>query len=254
MRLGNRIYTLATTLSVTITALQAAPAGAGDMKSADSGTVLLQPQLDSMSARFRQRAPNETIDLYQGAIDDLRGSGILETALNVGDTVPEFALPNAVGDTVPLASLLAKGPLVIVWYRGGWCPYCNMTLQAWKEALPEVKVEGARLVAISPEIPDSSLSTLKRHQLEFEVLSDHGNAVAHQFGIAFRLPDDLVKSYSAHFDLTAYNGDDRYELPLPATFVVGQDRVIRYAFLDADYKRRAEPRDVIEVLKAMAAK
>ncbi len=246
-------YRLVLTLTLMLLSLSTNPYALAEMKSAEPSQDALRPKLDSMTARFKSHAPKEKFDLYQGSIDDLRKSGILESALNVGDTVPEFALPDALGDTVSLASLVADGPLVIVWYRGGWCPYCNLTLAAWKKELPVVKAEGARLVAISPEIPDSSLSTKEKHELEFTVLSDYGNALAHRCGIAFKLPPAIVKAYSEHFDLAEFNGDDRYELPLAATYIVGTDRVIRYAFLDADYKRRAEPADVIAALKMVTS-
>lgn len=222
------------------------------VETGDTTRPMLAPKLDSMKTRFESRAPEDRIKLYQGAIDDLRSSGILERALNVGDTVPQFTLPDAVGDSVSLHSYLAKGPVVVVWYRGGWCPYCNMTLHTWVDYVPEVTALGATMLAISPEIPDSSLSTKEKHHIPFAVLSDHGNDVARQFGIVFKLPDDLIEAYSQHFSLAEYNGDESYELPLAATYVIDTDGVIRYAFLDADYKNRAEPSDVIAALKGVA--
>jgi len=218
----------------------------------DTTLPMLGPKLDSMKTRFESRAPKDRINLYQGAIDDLRESGILEHALNIGDTVPDFVLPDAVGDSVSLHSYLAQGPVLIVWYRGGWCPYCNMTLHTWVDYVPEVTALGAKMLAISPEVPDSSLSTKEKHHIPFAVLSDHGNHVARQFGIVFKLPDNLIEAYNQHFSLAAYNDDESYELPLAATYVIDTHGVIRYAFLDADYKNRAEPSDVIAALKGVA--
>jgi peroxiredoxin len=219
----------------------------------DSTMILepLQPQLSERAASSRERAPKETMDLYDGAINDLRESGILERALSVGDTAADFALPSATGDTVRLSALLDEGPVVITWYRGGWCPYCNMTLAAWRKAAPMVAAQGAQLVAISPEVPDSSLSTKQKNELDFHVLSDPGNTVARTYNIAYQLPDEIVESYSKFFSLSEYNGDERNELPLSVTYIIDPDRIVRYAFLDADYKKRAEPADVLSALKQL---
>lgn len=217
----------------------------------DVSAQLLQPQLDSMKARFMRRAPKETIDLYEWSIRTLRSSGILQNALRVNDTAPAFALINANGDTVALSTLLQSGPVVLTWYRGGWCPYCNMTLRTWMNHVSELKAQGAQLVAVSPEVADSSMSTKERLALTFEVLSDPGNGVARQFGLVYKVPDSLMASYNRFFDLSAYNGNRDNELPLAATYIIGTDKVIRYAFVDADYKVRAEPADVIIALRRM---
>lgn len=240
-----QIRILVFTLSV-ISTLAASAASVHAEQGATSATPrALQPKLDSMKARFVARVPKEQVDLYEKANRELETSGILDRALNVNDTVPDFSLPNASGDSVSLVQLLAQGPIVLTWYRGGWCPYCNLALSAWTEWLPELEKAGGNLVAISPEVPDSSLSTSDRMGQRFEVLSDQGNRVARQFGIVYKLPDPIIESYNKFFSLSAYNGNEDYELPLAATYVIGSDRVIRYAFLDTDYKRRAEPAEVI---------
>lgn len=214
----------------------------------DASAQLLQPQLDSMKAQFMGRAPKQTIDLFDGSINTLRASGIEERALSVNDTAPAFSLMNADGDSVALATLLESGPVVVTWYRGGWCPYCNTTLRAWMNHVPELTALGVQLVAISPEVPDSSMSTKERLALTFEVLSDPGNRVARNFGLVYKLSDSLMATYNQFFTLSAYNGNDANELPLAATYIIGQNRVIQYAFVDADYKVRAEPSEVIAAL------
>ncbi len=246
-------WTQAVTLTVTV--FLAAPSAWAQARltidSTQKSIPLLQPKLDSLKARSARRAPSQTFALYDSAIADLRKSGILDRALNVGDTVPDFALQNPLGDTLTLSGLLRKGPVIIVWYRGGWCPYCSLTLRAWMDVLPQVRELGAQLVAIGPEVPDSSLSTKEKLGVEFEVLSDVGNHVARAFGIVYKVPDPVVASYSRFISLSAHNGDQSNELPLAATHIIGADRVIRYAFLEADYKNRAEPSQVISMLRAM---
>jgi len=149
---------------------------------------------------------------------------------------------------VQLNDYLKKGPVVLTWYRGGWCPYCNMTLHYLQEQLPNFQLKGASLLALTPEIPDQSMSTIEKHQLQFEVLSDVGNKVAKQYGIVFKLTDAVADSYQKAFDLHAFNGDESDELPLAATYVIDQNGQIVYTFLDADYRNRAEAKDILAAL------
>ena len=176
-------------------------------------------------------------------------SNLARTALTVGDRAPDFSLPNAVGKAVSLADLLARGPVVISFYRGGWCPYCNLELRALQARLGDVHEAGGELVAISPEQPDSSLDTAEKNSLEFPVLSDAGNAVARQFGLVHAINPDWVRyQLSLGVDVAAQNASDVAEVPLPATYVVRQDRTIAYSLVDADYTKRAEPEDVLQAL------
>ncbi len=182
----------------------------------------------------------------EAATQLLRDSGIQATALKPGQPAPDVTLLNAIGQPVPLASLWQQGPLILVFYRGGWCPYCNLELRAWQQLLPQVKALGAQLVAISPQTPDNSLSTQEKNELAFEVLSDSHLLAAQGFGIAFDLPPALVEVYtSVGHDLPQTNGNGRWTLPLPATYVVGQDGRIAFAHVDVDYRNRAEPADVL---------
>lgn len=211
----------------------------------------LREALEGRKAEFAAKASDDVKKLYQDGIDDVVRQGAVEAAKNVGDTAPAFELPNAVGETVSLASLRADGPVVLVWYRGGWCPYCNLTLRAFQEALPRISGLGATLVAVSPERPDNALSTKEKNELAFEVLTDAGNGVAREYGVVFDLTDGVHENYNANFKLDEWNGQDSGELPLAATYVIDREGVIRWAFLDADYRARAEPADVLAALEAI---
>ena len=175
-------------------------------------------------------------------------------ALKVGDKAKDFTLKNAQGKPVRLYSLLEKSNVVLTWYRGGWCPYCNLALKQLQDALPEIKAQGALLVALTPELPDSSLSTKEKHQLQFEVLSDLNNEVARTYGLVFKLDETTATRYEQGFQLSAYNGNHSAELPMPATYIIDQKGIIRYAFVEADYKQRANPKVIVGELKKIGAK
>ncbi len=213
----------------------------------------LQAKLDERRESFEQRAPEEVKTLYTSAIENLRASGILDTMIHVGEIAPDFNLPAVGGDSVRLYDQLRKGPVVLAWYRGGWCPFCNLELLALNDAMSYLNDAGATLIAISPEIPDSATNTVTRDSLKFLVVSDAGNRIARRYGIVFTLPKDIVESYRKHFDLTAYNGDHSYELPLPATFVIDTNGVIKFAFADADYRVRAEPSVVVNEVRKLTS-
>lgn len=221
------------------------------LKSAEHTAATLKPQLDAMRENFATKAPADVIALYDKGIRDVAAGGVTETALKVGAKAPEFTLPDAKGESVALATLLAKGPVVVTWYRGAWCPYCNIQLREYQKAMPELTALGANLVAISPQTPDNSLTTQQKNELSFNVLSDKSNAVARQYGIAYTLPPEIAASFKGKLDLVKFNGDESNELPLSATYVIGTDGVIRYAFVDADYRNRAEPADIIAALRAL---
>lgn len=175
----------------------------------------------------------------------------VKLALGVGDTAPDFELPDAAGGRIRLSDMLASGPVVLTFYRGSWCPYCNTELRALQAALPDVEAARARMIAVSPQTPDSSMTIVERQKLTFPVLSDAGNRVAREFGLVFRVGDDVREKYRAYgIDLARSNGDDSWELPVPATYVVAPDGTITYAFVEADYTRRASPDDVVAALAA----
>lgn len=210
----------------------------------------LQQELDARRAEFNAKAPPDRIAAYQRGVDELAADGIAGRAVNVGEKAPDFTLASARGEKVTLSTLLAQGPVVLTFYRGGWCPYCNMELHALQQALPEIRASGADLVAISPELPDKAMDTQARHALEFEVLSDVGNHVCEAFGLTFELPEQLRPIYtSIGIDIPAFNGDDSFVLPVPASYVVDSDGIIRHHFVNVDYTRRLEPDDLLQVLR-----
>jgi peroxiredoxin len=209
----------------------------------------LKSQLDAKKEASKLKTDPTTKKVFKEGIGSVVKSGVLENALKVGEIAPNFKLSNALGETIDLYTYLKKGKVVLTWYRGGWCPYCNMTLQQLQQELPNFKKNSAQLIALTPELPDKSLSTSEKHDLKFEVLSDVGNKVAKQYGIVFKLTDEVAKIYNQFFSIVDFNGDTSNELPLAATYIIDQDGKIIYAFLDADYRNRAEPSELTEVLE-----
>ncbi|MCB4798033.1 peroxiredoxin-like family protein [Neotamlana laminarinivorans] len=207
--------------------------------------------LNAHKDSFSKKADKTTKKVYSEGLNAVTKSGVLQAAKKIGDIAPEFSLKNAVGEIVTLKQFLEKGPVVLVWYRGGWCPYCNINLQYLQQELPNFKAEGANLLALTPELPDASISASEKHSLKFEVLSDVGNKVAKNYGVVFKLTNDVANIYNTKFDLTAYNGDSSNELPLAATYIINKKGVIEHAFLSADYRERAEPSDITTFLKKM---
>lgn len=217
-------------------------------------THSLADQLAEYRAGFQQKAPEDVQATMATATEALETAGLSEQALTVGDVAPDFTLPDATGQSVSLSELLKQGPVVINFYRGEWCPYCNLELRAFQNLLPEFKQADANLVAISPELPDHSLSVTEKHSLDFSVLSDVGNKVSRQYGLVFVLDKSLQPIYENFgIDIPENNGDDSYELPMPATYVIDQSNRIRYAFAEADYTQRAEPQDVLAVVNELAS-
>lgn len=214
---------------------------------------MLRDQIRELQQQLLNGVPQQTLDLIGDTNAALAASGILDGLLQVGDLPPDFALHDAAGHLVQSQDLLRKGALVICFYRGDWCPYCNLELRAYQQLLPEIQAAGAQLVAISPNLPDHSLNTIARHGLQFPVLSDPGNKVARRFGLVFKLDARLLPLYrQLGLDIPAYNGDDSYELPLPATYVVDRDGIVRLAYADVDYAQRQEPRAVVELLQRLS--
>jgi peroxiredoxin len=199
-------------------------------------------------ASRRKRAPTDQA-VFDHALEQLKRSGIAESALRVGELAPQFELANVAGRKIRLDDLLARGPVVLTFYRGGWCPYCNLALRALQEILPDIERLGAALVAVSPDMPDQSLGTAETNGLGFELLSDLGNRIGQLFGLVYRLPEELARIYrSRGIALDVRHGTGDFELPLPATYVIDRAGVVRYAFVDPDYTRRAEPAEILAAL------
>lgn len=216
--------------------------------------MALQSQLDAFKAEFARTAPTGRAALYEAKIEDLRASFALARAIRSGDRAPDFTLPNPQGRPVSLGALLEAGPAVVAFYRGGWCPYCNIQLRAYQAILADMSALGARLVAISPQLPDGSLSTAEANKLTFDVLSDVGNRVARSFGLVWSLPEELRAALrSNNKALPDINGDDTWELPVPATYVIVRDRRVALAAIDVDYRKRLEPDAILSALRSLRA-
>lgn len=220
-------------------------------ESTEVSTPSLKSILDEKKAAFNERADEDVKKLYAQGIEEVASSGITDDAEQKGDKAHDFTLKNAKGEDIQLSELLKDGPVVLTWYRGGWCPYCNLTLARYQEELPRFKEFGAQLVALTPELPDKSLNTKEKNELEFEVLSDVGHQVARKYGVVYKLMQGVADRYQSGFGMHEYNGDESNELPLAATYVIDTNGIIQYAFLDADYRNRAEPEDILNALKEL---
>jgi len=212
----------------------------------------LKNDIESLKAKFLPQIPDKIKESMRKAQDDLRKLRLAERALGTGDIAVDFTLPNAKGEPISSESLRKDGPLVLNFYRGSWCPYCNLELKALQDVHAEIQALGASLVAISPQLPDESLSDSEKIQLEFEVLSDVNSIVSDQYGLTFSLAEELrpiYKNWGA--DVATVNDDPDWKLPLPATYVISQDGRIVHSFTDEDYTARLEPDEVLESLRKL---
>jgi len=210
-------------------------------------------ELEELSKQVRATASPERLQANAQTISELIASDLRASALREGDAAPDFALPDAHGNVVALKTLLDRGPVVISFYRGQWCPFCNLELRGLQRVLPQIEQMPASLVAISPQLPDHSLSTEEKNQLTFPVLSDVGNVAAKRFGIVFTLPAALIDAYQAMGrDLVEVNGEaGAAQLPMPATFVLDKSGVIRLAFIEEDWSKRLDPEIILDTLRDM---
>ncbi len=224
-------------------ALQELPAGSG-----------FDTQLNMLTEGFRRQAPSDFAK-FETFISQLANSDQFKAALKPGDSFPSFDLPDANGALVSSSGLLARGPLLMTFYRGEWCPYCNIALKALQDKLPAISAAGVTLVAVSPQLPDHSLTTRQKQGLAYPVLSDTGNILARQLGIVFALSEEIKPLYKAfHIDLLARNGEATFELPVPASYLVGQDGVILERYLDPDYRRRLDPATALDWIRIHGAR
>jgi peroxiredoxin len=219
----------------------------------------LQDQLDAFRTNFEAGGPPYHVpahihDIMHRATQQLIASGAADKALKVGTTAPDFSLKNAQGQPIALIDALRNGPVILTFYRGVWCPYCNMDLQALQAALPEFKLRHAQLVAISPQTASNSRRSQRENNVSFPILSDPHNTVAALFGLRFELPDSLKDLYKNLFknDLAVVNGDESWTLPMPARFLIAQNRTIVYAEVNPDYTRRPDPQVLLPVLDELA--
>lgn len=217
----------------------------------------LQEKLSAFKAKFEsgqppfEAVPAAAHGVMKRALEELRASGIAERVLRTGPA-PVFALDDANGLRISLADLLMKGAVVLSFYRGAWCPYCNIELQELERHAARIRMAGATLVTVTPQTAANSRKVIEQHKLSYPMLSDPGNAVAAQYGLRFQMPDYLIELYKQFgVDMPAFNGDPSWTLPMPARFVIDRQGQIQYAKADPDYTRRPEPDEVIPVLESL---
>jgi peroxiredoxin len=219
--------------------------------------MILQDRLDALKADFEAGkfplVPSPTdLATMARATAELIAGGQAQRAIKAGDRAPDFSLNDPEGDPVSIRELLARGPLVVSFYRGVWCPYCNLDLQALQAKLPEITARGAGLVAISPQVARNSRKSQRDNKLDFPILSDVKSEVAQAFGIRFALPDDLIETYKKFGnDLPGINDDPAWVLPMPARFVIGTDGIVAYSEVNPDYTRRPDPSELMPVLECL---
>lgn len=204
----------------------------------------LQQELADFATQMSRQAPKEVLETLGGFIGQVAESGILDTALKVGDTAPNFTLEDESGNTVQLSSLIQDKPLVLSFNRGNWCPFCNIEFAAWQKE--QGNLNKANFVMVMPQTKEKSAQLKSEKGFSYQILTDTGNKVADQFGIKFQLTKPVRDIHHAFgMDIPAHNGDNSYELPLAATYVIDQNRQIKYAYINPNWMERAEPADVL---------
>ncbi len=220
-----------------------------------SSTLTLEQEIREFKAHFATQIPASA---YEGIDADIKTqveSDATKHALGVRAHAPNFTLPDVSGKDVTLATLLAQGPVVLTFYRGEWCPYCNLQLNAYQRILPQIQALGATLVAVSPQTPDHSSSFVEKKELSFTVLTDAGNHVAREYGLVYKVSASLHNIYEQlGIILPEYNGDASWELPISATYILDQAGTIRTAFVDADFTHRLEPSAVLKGIQEAKSK
>jgi peroxiredoxin len=246
----HRALALASALLLAVTPARAAPLGAVEPIPSYQDAVL------EFQAR-RAQAGGPSLDSAERALLERSAAELAarspEPGLPVGIPAPDFALVNAFGREVRLSDLTAQGPVVLTFYRGAWCPYCNLQLRGLEQILPYIESAGARLVAVTPQKPDKSRAQVAAEGYPFEILSDLDDQVMKAYDLYFEVPEPVAALYRDRLDvdLTEYNGEGRAVLPVPATFVIDRHGVIRAAFADTDYRKRPEPAAILAALLAL---
>ncbi|WP_127494977.1 peroxiredoxin-like family protein [Paenibacillus glycanilyticus] len=213
--------------------------------------MAVQDELDQAKEGFIAKAPEEVYSQVFRHIKEQQGSGIV-FGLKEGNKAPDFTLTNPLDEQVNLYDELAKGPVVLTFYRGSWCPFCNIQLRAYQQSLPDMEKLGGRLIAVSLQSPDNSLSHKEKENLTIQVLSDLNGRVAESYRVLYELPDYLQDAFSNFgLDLTVFNKTDRWILPLAATFVIDKEGIIRRAYVNPDFMKRMEPQEIIDELKKL---
>jgi len=212
----------------------------------------LRDELAEFAAAGKKSFDPNRAAIYAKQSAAIAETPILDKALRTGDTAPMFELPDAYGRPVRLQDLLAAGPVILSFYRGSWCPFCNLELRALQRELDNVVNAGARLVAISPNRPDISVELIDKLELTFPVLSDRDNRVGEQFGLVYEvIPEQRDLYLAGGRDLRELNGSERWTLPVPATYVIDRAGTIRFDFIDLNHRVRAEPSEVVAVAESL---
>ncbi|MGD1893135.1 MAG: peroxiredoxin-like family protein [Cyclobacteriaceae bacterium] len=217
-------------------------------------TNLLE-ELQTLSREVEQQVAPRLQQVLRQFVESLRRQHASERSLQVGDTVNDFVLKDQRQRSIRLYEQLAQGPVVLTFFRGGWCPYCNLTLRAWRYALPDIEFLGARFLAVSPESSQNTRRTVEKNRLDFPVLHDQGSEVARSFKVSVVLSDYMAAFYrSLGLNLLSRNTDIIARLPMPATYLIDQQAVIRYAFVEEDYTQQADIQEVLHQLEVIRNK
>ena len=209
----------------------------------------LAKQIEQFNKELATQVPKEVLEAFGKSIEDLQTKNIEEKSIQLGAKMPNFSLPNARNEIVHSKEILKNGKMIVAFYRGSWCPYCNLELKALQDNVSKINDKKASLVAISPQSPDNSLSIIEKHSLTFEVLTDKDNTFAKQLGIVFELQDFVLPYYNTlGIDITHFNKNNDNTLPIPAVFVVNEDGEIMYKFADANYMNRIDIDELLNTL------
>ncbi|RXJ78174.1 alkyl hydroperoxide reductase [Arcobacter sp. F155] len=211
----------------------------------------LLDEIKKYQEAFKEKVPEDIQKIMLDATEELKRLSLSKDALKVSDKAINFELPNAVNKHVSLKKALENNEFVVInFYRGQWCPYCNLELKALQTINEELAKLNTKIIAISPQTPDSSLSTKEKNELAFEVLSDKENKVAKEYGLVFSLAEELRPIYKSFgIDIESSNKEDSYELPMPATYIINKNQEIIYSFIDEDYTKRSEPQTILDIIQ-----
>jgi len=211
----------------------------------------LTEQLEAATQQFKANASIDAQVKLGQMIEELQKSGIA-SGKQTGEKAMDFQLTNAIGQDVILYEELAKGPVVLVFYRGGWCPFCNMQLRAYQRILPEIQAIGAQLIAISPQKPDHSLSLKEKESLEFQVVSDQNGLVTAKYNLLFDVPPGVKELMEGiPLDLAEYNNTSKWILPVPATFMIDESAIIRSSYINPNFMQRQSPEEILRELRKL---
>lgn len=209
----------------------------------------LEQQINELNENLAKQLPTEVLEVFGKSIQDLKAKNMEDSSISVGDKFPDFSLPNTSDKTVALKELLQNGKVIIAFFRGSWCPYCNLELKALQDNLKQITGKNVTLIAVSPQTSDYSEELKSNHHLEFELLTDKNNALAKQLGITFELQNYVIPTYSSlGIELSEYNENNNNELPVPAVFVIDTNSSIVYKFVDTNYMNRINIQELIEQL------